>query len=669
MHLPLWIVGLALLAWGWEIGQLALAVPLALLAAAPQWTGYRFALGRNEFHRALDVCWVLAFGGLLLIYSLEDVGNVLRSAARWLPVMAVPAVLAQGWSESGRIPLSAVLPWPSWRRRPEPDGPPFDAGSLVVILSLVSASTAGAERPWFFAVIVGVLGVFLWSRRARGHRAWAAAMVLVLAAAGGWMVARGLAVTQQWIEDGLMAWTTRWYREGAPYRVSPTAIGRTGRVGGSSRIIFQVRIDGGRAVPALWRTATYTEWRHGEWFATGTGFEKVDGLEDEWILDPAPGRAGALQVEWVRHSTRGLMPLPHGTRVLRELIAESVEMTPMGTVRADTRAGVVGFRAEYARTAAVELEPREGDREEVPAAELPLIAELAEELGLSGRPAAEVLNELRRHFADHFRYTTDLVDSPADDPRAGTALGRFLVGHRTGHCEYFATAGVLLLRAAGIPARYATGFLLDPAERAGGVITVREVQAHAWVRVWMGDAWHDFDPTPAVDFLEEPSGSSGWQRRWHELRFALQRWWWLGEKAWLRQAHWLTLPLLAMLLWRFRRLRAARLRAEVGPGSGPRPAWPGLDSEWLPIDAVLTDRGLARRPDERPGVWRDRLAGAGWGPEEVGRAWTASGLHDRLRFDPRGLAENERETLRVVSSDLGRALGLARGGDGVRRGG
>lgn len=667
MHLPLWIVGLALLAWGWEIGQLALAVPLALLTAAPQWTGYRFALGRSEFHRALDVCWVLGLGGLLLIYSQEDVGNVLRSAARWLPVMALPAVLAQGWSESGRIPLSAVLPWPSWRRRPEQEGVPLDAGSLVVVLSLVSASTAGEGRPWFFAVVLGVLGAFLWARRARGHRAWAAASMLVLVAAGGWGVARGLAITQQWIEDGLMAWTTRWYREGAPYRVSPTAIGRTGRVGGSGRIIFRVRTDGGRAVPQLWRTATYTEWRHGEWFATGTGFEKVDGVGDEWFLDPAPGRAGAVHVEWVRSSTGGLMPLPHGTRVLRELIADSVEMTPLGTVRTDTRAGVVGFRAEYARTAAVEVAPREDDREDVPTEERPLVAELAGDLDLAGRPLVEALNELRRHFAAHFRYTTDLVDSPAEDPRAGTALGRFLVGHRTGHCEYFATAGVLVLRAAGIPARYATGFLLDPAERVGGVITVREVQAHAWVRVWMDGAWQDFDPTPSVDFLEEPSGTSGWRRRWHELRFAVLRWWWLGEKEWLRQAHWLTVPLLAVLLWRFRRLRAARTRGDAGAGLAPRPPWPGLDSEWLGIDAALADRGLARRPEERRVAWRDRLAESGWGPEEVDHAWTASALHDRLRFDPRGLAAPERETLRAASSELGRALGLAAGGGGSRR--
>ena len=36
-----------------------------------------------------------------------------------------------------------------------------------------------------------------------------------------------------------------------------------------------------------------------------------------------------------------------------------------------------------------------------------------------------------------------------------TPLADFLLRTRSGHCEYYATATVLLLRAAGIPARYA----------------------------------------------------------------------------------------------------------------------------------------------------------------------------------------------------------------------
>ena len=43
----------------------------------------------------------------------------------------------------------------------------------------------------------------------------------------------------------------------------------------------------------------------------------------------------------------------------------------------------------------------------------------------------------------------------ANQRRYPLPLKTFLLTHRRGHFEYFATAGVMLLRAAGIPARYA----------------------------------------------------------------------------------------------------------------------------------------------------------------------------------------------------------------------
>jgi transglutaminase-like putative cysteine protease len=44
-----------------------------------------------------------------------------------------------------------------------------------------------------------------------------------------------------------------------------------------------------------------------------------------------------------------------------------------------------------------------------------------------------------------------------------TPLARFLLRTRSGHCEYFATATVLLLRQLGIPARYAVGYAVHEA--------------------------------------------------------------------------------------------------------------------------------------------------------------------------------------------------------------
>ena len=78
-----------------------------------------------------------------------------------------------------------------------------------------------------------------------------------------------------------------------------------------------------------------------------------------------------------------------------------------------------------------------------------------------------------------------------------TPLSRFLLRTRSGHCEYFATATVLLLRQLGIPARYAVGYAVH--EASGRQYVVRQRDAHAWCLVWnpTSETWQDFDTTPA----------------------------------------------------------------------------------------------------------------------------------------------------------------------------
>lgn len=72
----------------------------------------------------------------------------------------------------------------------------------------------------------------------------------------------------------------------------------------------------------------------------------------------------------------------------------------------------------------------------------------------------------------------------------------FLNDSDTGYCVHFASAATVLLRAAGIPARYVTGYTIatDP----GQTTTVREKHAHAWVECYLDYiGWVIMDPTPS----------------------------------------------------------------------------------------------------------------------------------------------------------------------------
>jgi transglutaminase-like putative cysteine protease len=81
-------------------------------------------------------------------------------------------------------------------------------------------------------------------------------------------------------------------------------------------------------------------------------------------------------------------------------------------------------------------------------------------------------------------------------PAAADPVAAFLFGTQAGHCEQFASAAAVLLRAQGIPARLVTGYR---AEVRDGRARVSSRDAHAWVEWWDGADWVALDPTPAMD--------------------------------------------------------------------------------------------------------------------------------------------------------------------------
>jgi hypothetical protein len=74
----------------------------------------------------------------------------------------------------------------------------------------------------------------------------------------------------------------------------------------------------------------------------------------------------------------------------------------------------------------------------------------------------------------------------------------FLFDERRGFCEHYASAFVLLLRAAGIPARVVTGYQGGTMNPQGGYLIVRQSDAHAWAEALVDGRWLRFDPTAAV---------------------------------------------------------------------------------------------------------------------------------------------------------------------------
>lgn len=76
-------------------------------------------------------------------------------------------------------------------------------------------------------------------------------------------------------------------------------------------------------------------------------------------------------------------------------------------------------------------------------------------------------------------------------------VDNFLFHENKGHCELFATSFVLMLRATGIPARIAYGYLGGEYDDQHQVYTFYRDHGHAWVEIYLKRfGWITYDPTP-----------------------------------------------------------------------------------------------------------------------------------------------------------------------------
>jgi transglutaminase-like putative cysteine protease len=123
-----------------------------------------------------------------------------------------------------------------------------------------------------------------------------------------------------------------------------------------------------------------------------------------------------------------------------------------------------------------------------------------------------------------FFYTTDLgefVRFDGEDP-----IESFLVRHRFGHCEYFASALAALCRSVGVDARLVTGFIAMEWDEGLAHYVVRESNAHAWVEVRTGRyLWNALDPTPGSDLEALAASRRSWLDEWRWIYDRIELFW------------------------------------------------------------------------------------------------------------------------------------------------
>ncbi len=113
------------------------------------------------------------------------------------------------------------------------------------------------------------------------------------------------------------------------------------------------------------------------------------------------------------------------------------------------------------------------------------------ETGLSKK---QIINRALSIFSEQAFYYTLQPPLLNQDP-----VDEFLFDTKQGFCEHYASAFVVLMRAAGIPARIVTGYQGATKNPMGNHYNVYQRDAHAWAEVYFSEqGWIRIDPTSAV---------------------------------------------------------------------------------------------------------------------------------------------------------------------------
>ena len=607
---PIFLRTAAMIFWGFASGNgligALLAVILLLVSVLAASRRLRLTLADEDVQRIVDISmltFVLAVAALLASKGLPA-GLLL--GVGWLPVILLPLLLLQAITQAP-IKIRYVAWSMRHSTRPEADEA-IDISSLWFAITLLASGVLAGPVRWFFWALAALLLAWVFVARNSFAKSFptfigAGSLAIALAFFLGHGIQNAQTALQQWFVDALSDTDTN------PYQ-NQTSIGELGRVKLEGTIVWRVTQPVPAKVPLLIRSGVFNVFDGRNWTARQDAFKPFATTPN---TSPSADEIGPLILRGETRKGAALLPLPtglsrvspHAGQLVRNgygilRISEAPSLLSLAITTSSNAAHNFTQAAPLASDLIVDEKYRD------------LLKRIPELAALKDQPELARISGLENWLAENFRYTLYLGDATS----GARDIERFLLQERAGHCEYFATASVLLLRSLGIPARYVTGYSVQEFSTLEKVFVVRQSHAHAWAEAYVGGRWIELDTTPAIWLeAEAEQNVSLWRPVLDWLDFA---WRWLREwrENFVVSDHIGGLALIGVLLFAvlawptFRRSKMSLAAGGAGLSKGVRDDTVNdIDANaFQQIEAQMAKLGLARAKAEPPRTWLRRLA-------------------------------------------------------------
>lgn len=689
---PTYLLGTTLLFWGLLSGHPLMGLAAGLLLECHRWLNWRWKFSDQDYIRVWNLCVVLFLVVAVFQVVDRDFGRwqLTRVFQIWMPLLLFPMIWAQYFAQGKDVPMltfslvarrKRLYDERAGRRIKEPRR--AHLGYFYFAILLLSIGAAGREAPRigeFFAsmnhrlgfgavssvyVIVSILLAWALSVFV-SRRGWALAGALFLVSIFfGHHLHHGLRFLHGVVESKTMEWMSG--RQTPDANSSRTQFGKVGALKLSPKVFWRAKhIDGKRSTllpDAIYQVYEDREWRNKRPNSTLQEVDKIENTNQWEIENIGDVGTSVMEIRGRVHSKEETIPRLENTGLILELEASNLEKNSLGTLVLSPSYTSIKYALHTGKLSPGKLESLP-DKEDLLIAdrEHDHICQRAKAFRIRENASTrERIRAVERFFSDpanNFRYTQYLRGIGVND--LGTReshLSHFLKPTgRSGHCEYYATSTVLLLRALGVNARYVVGYALKELDKERGEWVIRGTHRHAWVRAWLEDeeCWVNVDTTPFNWFAVENKALSSLQNfldRWDHWMLSWNLWRRADDKGWL----WTFLPvilagglLIIVVLRLVRGLRKSQNNEAHSRDRSEKLAMLGMDSAWFELERTLAEHEWPRPPSQSVGDWCRQLMIMH--PEWRNSLSKIVNAHYRLRFDPQGLTEKEVATFREITS-------------------